>query len=100
MGVSSGTGLAPRATGMSTLSSDATGSAPSEEDLEARGAQAGGKMFFMVDLRMLLSFKCLFESVACKSKRRGKSIAVKLCVNGFWEICPMIKRGALVDIDM
>jgi hypothetical protein len=53
LGVSSGTGLAPRVAGMSTLSSNATGSAPLEVDLEVRGARAGGKMFFMVDLRIL-----------------------------------------------
>ncbi len=49
-----------------------------EVDLEARGAQAGEKMFFMVDLRILLFFNGLFESVVCKSERRGKLIAVKL----------------------
>jgi hypothetical protein len=43
VGVLSGTGLAPRAAGMSTLSSNATGSAPSEVDLETRGARAGGR---------------------------------------------------------
>jgi hypothetical protein len=78
VGVSSGTGLAPRAAGMSTLSSNATGSAPSEVDLETRGARAGGKIFFMVDLRMLLFFNGLFESVAGESKMRGKLITVKL----------------------
>jgi hypothetical protein len=71
-------GLAPRAAGMSTLSSNATGSAPSEVDLETRGALAGGKIFFMVDLRMLLFFNGLFKSVVGKSERRGKLIAVKL----------------------
>jgi hypothetical protein len=49
VGVLSGTGLAPRAAGMSTLLSNATGSAPSDVDLEAQGARAGGKMLFMVD---------------------------------------------------
>jgi hypothetical protein len=78
VGVSSGTGLAPRAAGMSTLLSIATGSAPSEVDLETQGAQAGGKIFFMVDLRMLLSFNGLFEFIAGESERRGKLIAVKL----------------------
>jgi hypothetical protein len=78
VGVSSGTGLAPRVAGMSTLSSNATGSAPSEVDLEARGARAGGKMFFMVDLRIFLFFNGLIESLAGKSERRGKLIAVKL----------------------
>ncbi len=78
MGVLSGTGLAPRAARMSTLSSNATGSAPSEVDLETRGARAGGKIFFMVDLRMLLFFNGLLETVAGKSKRRGKLIDVKL----------------------
>jgi hypothetical protein len=71
-------GLAPRAVGMSTLFSNATGSAPSEVDLEAHGARAGGKMFFMVDLRILLFFNGLFKSIAGKSERRGKLIAVKL----------------------
>jgi hypothetical protein len=47
-------------------------------DLEAQGARAGGKIFFMVDLRMLLFFNGLFKSVAGESKRRGKLIAVKL----------------------
>jgi hypothetical protein len=42
VGVLSGTGLAPRAAGMSTVSLSATGSAPSEVDLEAQGAWAGG----------------------------------------------------------
>jgi hypothetical protein len=42
-------------------------------DLEAQGAPAGGKMFFMVDLRILLFFDGLFESVAGESKRRGAS---------------------------
>ncbi len=78
MGVSSETGLAPRAAGMSTLLSNATGSAPLEVDLETRGARAGGKIFFMVDLRMLLFFNGLFENVAGNSERRGKLIAVKL----------------------
>jgi hypothetical protein len=32
----------------------------------------------MVDLRMLLFFNGLFESVAGESERRGKLIAVKL----------------------
>jgi hypothetical protein len=73
-----GTGLALRSAGMSTVSSNATGSEPSEVDLEARGARAGGKMFFMVDLRMLLFFNGLFKSVAGESERRGKLIAVKL----------------------
>jgi hypothetical protein len=35
-------------------------------------------MFFMVDLRILLFFNGLFESVVCESERRGKLIAVKL----------------------
>ena len=78
MGVSSGTGLAPRAAGMSTVSSNATGSAPLEVDLETRGERAGGKIFFMVDLRMLLFFNGLFETVAGDSERRGKLIAVEL----------------------
>ncbi len=79
MGVLSGTGLAPRAAGMLMLLSNATGSAPSEVDLlEARGAWAGGKMLFMVDLRMLLFFNGLFESVAGESERRGKLIDVKI----------------------
>jgi hypothetical protein len=47
-------------------------------DLETRGARAGGKIFFMVDLRMLLFFNGLFESVAGESKMRGKLITVKL----------------------
>ncbi len=72
MGVSSGTGRAPIAAVMSTLLSNATGSAPLEVDLEAQGAWAGGKIFFMVDLRMLLFFNGLFESVAGESERRGK----------------------------
>jgi hypothetical protein len=71
VGASSGTGLAPRAAGMSILSSNATGSAPLEVDLEERGARAGGKMFFMVDLRILLFFNGLFQSVAGESKWRG-----------------------------
>jgi hypothetical protein len=78
MGVSSGTGLAPRAAGMSTLSSKAAGSTPLEVDLVTRGAWVGGKMFFMVDLVMFLFFNVVFESVAGESKRRGKLIAVKL----------------------
>jgi hypothetical protein len=79
VGVSSGTGLAPRAAGMSTLSSNATWSAPSEVDLETQGARAGGKIFFfMVGLRMLLFFNGLFKTVAGESERRGKLIAVKL----------------------
>ncbi len=72
MGVSSGTGRKPIAAGMSTLLSNATGSAPFKVDLEAQGARAGGKIFFMVDLRMLLFFNGLFESVAGESERRGK----------------------------
>jgi hypothetical protein len=63
--MSSGTGLTLRAAGMSKFLSNAT---PSEVDLEARGAQAGGKMLFMVDLRMLLFFNGLFESVAGESE--------------------------------
>jgi hypothetical protein len=63
---------------MSTVLSNATGSAPSEVDLEMRGAKEDGKMFFMVDLRILLFFNGLFESVAGESERRGKLIAVKL----------------------
>ena len=75
----SGTGLAPRAAGMLMLLSNATGSAPSEVDLEVQGApRAGGKMLFMVDLRMLLFFNGLFESVAGESERRGKLIDVKI----------------------
>jgi hypothetical protein len=62
---------------MSTVLSNATGSAPSEVDLDMRGAKEGGKMFFMVDLRILLFFNGLFESVAGESERRGKLIAVK-----------------------
>jgi hypothetical protein len=76
--MSSKTGLAPRAAGMSTLLSNVTGSAPSEVDLEVQGARASGKMFFMVDLRILLFFNGLFESVAGESGRRGKLLAVKL----------------------
>ena len=101
MGMSSGTGLAPGAAGMSTLSSNATGSAPSEVDLETQGARAGGKMFFMVDLRMLLFFNGFFESVAGESKRRGKLIVffLMVVVNGCREICPMIERRGRVDLD-
>ncbi len=54
--MSSGTGLAPRAAGMLTVSSNATGSAPSEVDLETQGAREDGKMFFMIDLGILLFF--------------------------------------------
>jgi hypothetical protein len=78
VGVLSGTGLAPKAAGVLTLLSNATGSAPSEVDLDAQGAQAGRKIFFMADLRMLLFFNGLLESVAGESERRGNLIAVKL----------------------
>jgi hypothetical protein len=47
-------------------------------DLDAQGAQAGRKIFFMADLRMLLFFNGLLESVAGESERRGNLIAVKL----------------------
>ena len=72
-----GTGLAPKAAGVLTLLSNATGSAPSEVDLDAREAQVGGKLFFLVDLRMLLFLNGLFESVAGKSERSGKLTAFK-----------------------
>jgi hypothetical protein len=72
------TRLAPRAAGMSMLLSNATGSAPLEVDLETQGARAGGNMFFMVDLRMLLFFNGLFKSIAGESERRDTLIAVKL----------------------
>ncbi len=78
MGVSSRTRLAPRAAGMSTVSSNVAGSAPLEMDLEAQEAQEGRKMLSMVDLTMLLFFNGLIKSVAGESERRGKLIAVKL----------------------
>jgi hypothetical protein len=52
--------------------------APMEVDLEARGAWEGGKMYFMVGLRMLLFCNGLFKSFAGVFKRRGKLIAVEL----------------------
>jgi hypothetical protein len=58
-------------------------------DLEVQGApRAGGKMLFMVDLRMLLFFNGLFESVAGKSKRKDKLIAVKV------RLLPAVGRSA------
>ena len=80
MGVSAGTGLAPSSAGMSTLSSKASRSTPLEVYLETRGAEVGGKMFFMVDFGSSFSFKVvvffLFRFVAGESERRGKLIAV------------------------
>ena len=78
MGVSGGTGDAPSLAGWSTLASNASGLAPLEADLEARGAREGGGKFCMVDLKSSVAFKGEFKSVAGESKRRGKLIAVKL----------------------